>query len=125
MPTSAQKETMTEITTQATVDGEKRAVVINFNLGDSLQAAIDEVGEDQVYSLYVRGATLAVQQKVGAMLRTGTADEDITSTMSEWRLDQRGTRTRKSKEDKARALFEGMDVDQIRATLVGLGIKVK
>tara|TARA_Y100000310_G_scaffold344066_1_gene454908 strand:+ start:1159 stop:1509 length:351 start_codon:yes stop_codon:yes gene_type:complete len=116
---------MTEITTQATVDGEKRAVVVNFNLGDSLQAAIDEVGEDQVYSLYVRGATLAVQQKIGAMLRTGTADEDITSTMAEWRLDQRGTRTRKSKEDKARALFEGMDVDQIRATLEGLGIKVK
>tara|TARA_R100000458_G_scaffold59920_1_gene72721 strand:- start:4944 stop:5294 length:351 start_codon:yes stop_codon:yes gene_type:complete len=116
---------MTEITTQATVDGEKRAVVINYNLGNDLESAVNEIGQDQVYSLYVRGATLAVQQKVGAMLRAGTSDEEITSTMSEWRLDQRGTRTRKSKEDKARALFEGMDVDQIRATLEGLGIKVK
>ena len=116
---------MAEITTSSTVNGESISSTIDYNLGDNINAAIDEYGENAVYQLYIKGATLAVQSKVGAQLRAGKSEDEVQDAMSSWRLDQRSSRVKKSKEDKARQLFEGMDVDQIKATLAGLGNTVK
>jgi len=116
---------MSEITTNATVNGEKVSHTVNYDIGDTLQNAIDNFGEDNVLGLYVRGATLAIQAKVGQMLRAETSPDAIDDTMAGWRLDQRGVRTKKSKEQKATELLAGMDKDALAAMLDSLGIKVK
>jgi len=116
---------MAEITTNATVNGEKVSHTVNYNIGDTIQSAIDEFGEDVVHSLYVRGGTLAIQAKVGQMLRAEVAPDAIDDTMAGWRLDQRGVRTKKSKEQKATELLASMDKDALAAMLDSMGIKVK
>tara|TARA_Y100000034_G_scaffold135494_1_gene207632 strand:- start:123 stop:473 length:351 start_codon:yes stop_codon:yes gene_type:complete len=116
---------MAEITTNASVDGEKVGITVDYNIGDTIEAAIAEFGEDCVYGLYARGATLAVQQKIGQMLRAGMSPDEAGDKIANFRLDQRGVRTKKSAGDKARELLSGMDADQIKAVLEGLGLKVK
>ena len=113
---------MAEITTNATVDGEKLSATVNYNIGESIDAAIKEYGEEAVLGLYTRGATLAVQQKVGALLRAGA---DVDANLASWRLDQRGTRVKKSKEEKVGALLQDMSADQIQDMLNNMGIKGK
>ena len=116
---------MAEITTNATVDGNKISHTVNYNIGDNVNDGINEFGEDVVHGLYVRGATLAIQAKVGQMLRAGISADAIDDTMASWRLDQRGIRTKKSKEQKATELLASMDKDALTAMLDSMGIKVK
>ena len=116
---------MAEITTNASVEGEKIGITVDYNIGDTVEAAIAEFGEECVYGLYARGATLAIQQKIGQMLRAGMSPDEAGDKIASFRLDQRGVRSKKSKSDKARDLLAGMDADAIKAVLEGLGLKVK
>lgn len=114
---------MSTFTANATVDGEKISASANIEIGETLDAAVSEYGEACVFDLYKRGATLAVQQRLGALVRAGHSPEDAGNDVSaNFRLDQRATRQKKSVEDKVLSLFEGMGAEQIAQVLANAGI---
>jgi hypothetical protein len=115
---------MSTFTANATVEGEKVSASADVEIGNSLQDATELYGEPCVWDLFKRGATLAIQQRIGALLRSGkSAKEANKEVSSNFRLDQRATRAKKSVEEKVGALFEGLSPEQIAQTLANLGIK--
>ena len=117
---------MSTFTANATVEGEKISATANVDIGDNLEAAVSQFGEACVFDLYKRGATLAVQQRLGALVRAGHSAKDAGKEVSDnFRLDQRATRQKKSVEDKVLGLFEGMDAAQIAQVLANAGITGK
>lgn len=115
---------MSTFTANATVEGEKISATANVNIGGTVKEAIEHYGEATVYELYSRGATLAVQQRLGALLRSGASPKDAGKDVSEnFRLDQRATRPKKSMEDKVSKLFEGLSAEQVAEVLKNAGLK--
>ena len=115
---------MSTFTANATVEGVKQSASADVEIGESLQDAIELYGEPCVWDLFKRGATLAVQQRIGALLRAGNSAKEASKDGSDtFRLDQRATRSKKSVEEKVGALFEGLSKEQIAQTLANLGIK--
>ena len=115
---------MSNFTANATVDGEKISASADVEIGESLQDAIELYGEPCVWDLFKRGATLAVQQRIGALLRQGKSPKDANKDVSDnFRLDQRATRAKKSVEEKVGALFEGLSPEKISEVIANLGIK--
>ena len=115
---------MSTFTANATVEGEKISATANVNIGGTVKEAIEHYGEATVYELYSRGATLAVQQRLGALLRNGTSAKDAGKDVTEnFRLDQRATRPKKSMEDKVSKLFEGLSPEQVAQVLANAGLK--
>ena len=104
---------MSTFTANASVEGVKQSGSADVNIGNTLEEAIEIYGEPCVWDLYKRGATLAVQQRIGGHLRAGTDP----------RLDQRATRSKKSVEDKVTDLFEGLSKEQIAQVLSNAGLK--
>ena len=114
---------MSTFTANATVDGEKISASADVNIGETIEDAIGIYGEPCVFDLYKRGATLAVQQRIGALIRQGVSPKDASKDVSSnFRLDQRATRAKKSVEDKVLKLFEGMDAEQVAQVLVNAGL---
>ena len=113
---------MAMFTANATIEGVKVSASADVNIGETLEEAIAEYGEPCVWDLYKRGATLAVQQRIGSMMRNGTDPKEVSKGMADFRLDQRATRAKKSVEDKVTDLFEGLDNAQIAAVLSNLGL---
>ena len=115
---------MSTFTANATVEGVKQSASADVEIGESLQDAIELYGEPCVWDLFTRGATLAVQQRIGALLRGGKSAKEASKEVTDnFRLDQRATRSKKSVEEKVGALFEGLSKEQIAQTLANLGIK--
>ena len=115
---------MAMCTANATVEGVKQSASADVEIGESLQDAIELYGEPCVWDLFKRGATLAVQQRIGALLRGGKSTKEAGKEVTDnFRLDQRATRSKKSVEEKVGALFEGLSKEQIAQTLANLGIK--
>ena len=115
---------MSTFTANATVEGVKQSASADVEIGESLQDAIELYGEPCVWDLFKRGATLAVQQRIGALLRGGKSAKEAGKEVTDnFRLDQRATRSKKSVEEKVGALFEGLSKEQIAQTLANLGIK--
>ena len=114
---------MAMFTANATVEGEKVSASADVEIGESLQNATELYGEPCVWDLYKRGATLAIQQRIGGHLRGGASPKDIPKAMGDFRLDQRATRSKKSVEDKVTSLFEGLDNEQIAQVLKNVGLK--
>ena len=114
---------MSIFTANATVEGEKVSASANTEIGESIEDAIQLYGEACVFDLYKRGATLAIQQRIGALLRSGKSAKDAGKEVTDnFRLDQRATRAKKSVEDKVGAIFEGLSADQISTVLGNLGL---
>ena len=117
---------MSTFTANATVEGEKVSASASVNIGETLEDAVAEYGEACIFDLYKRGATLAIQQRLGALVRQGHSAKDAGKEVSDnFRLDQRATRQKKSVEDKVLGLFEGMDAAQIAQVLANAGITGK
>jgi len=115
---------MPTFTANATVEGVKTSASADVQIGESIAEATELFGEPCVWDLFKRGATLAVQQRIGALLRQGKSPKDAGKDVSEnFRLDQRATRAKKSVEEKVGALFEGMDNEQIAKVIANLGLK--
>ncbi len=117
---------MSTFTANATVDGEKISASANVDIGEKLEDAITLYGEPCVLDLYKRGATLAIQQRLGALIRNGVSPKEAGKDVTEnFRLDQRATRSKKSVEDKVLGLFEGMSTEQVAQVLANAGITGK
>jgi|TARA_R110000744_G_scaffold206787_1_gene325411 hypothetical protein len=114
---------MSTFTANASVEGVKQSGSADVNIGNTLEEAIEIYGEPCVWDLYKRGATLAVQQRIGGHLRAGTDPKDVGKAMADFRLDQRATRSKKSVEDKVTDLFEGLSKEQIAQVLSNAGLK--
>lgn len=114
---------MAMFTANATIDGVKVPATANVEVGESIEDAIELYGEPCVYDLYNRGATLAVQQRIGALLRQGNDPKAIPKAMESFRLDQRASRAKKSVEEKVSDLFEGLSKDQIQEVLANMGLQ--
>ena len=114
---------MAIFTANASVEGVKQSASADVNIGETLEDAVEIYGESCVWDLYKRGATLAVQQRIGGHLRGGADPKDMSKAMADFRLDQRATRSKKSVEDKVTSLFEGLDNDQIAQVLKNVGLK--
>ena len=114
---------MAMFTANATVEGVKQSASADVEIGESLQDAVELYGEPCVWDLYKRGATLAIQQRIGGHLRGGADPKDVPKAMADFRLDQRATRSKKSVEDKVTSLFEGLDNEQIAQVLKNVGLK--
>ena len=113
---------MSVFTANATVEGEKVSASADVNIGDSIESAIEMYGEKCVWDLYSRGATLAVQQRIGGLIRSGSGQKEVTEKMKGFRLDERASRPKKSVEDKITGLLEGMDNDAIAQVLRNAGL---
>ena len=114
---------MAMFTANASIEGEKVSASADVNIGETLEDAVEIYGEACVWDLYKRGATLAVQQRIGGHLRGGADPKDVPKAMADFRLDQRATRSKKSVEDKVTSLFEGLDNEQIAQVLKNVGLK--
>ena len=114
---------MAIFTANASVEGVKQSASADVNIGETLEDAVEIYGESCVWDLYKRGATLAVQQRIGGHLRGGADPKDMSKAMADFRLDQRATRSKKSVEDKVTSLFEGLDNEQIAQVLKNVGLK--
>ena len=115
---------MATFTANATVEGEKVSASADVHIGESISEAMELFGEPCVWDLFKRGATLAVQQRIGSLLRNGKSAKEASKDVGEnFRLDQRATRAKKSVEEKVGALFEGMDEGQIAQVIANLGLK--
>jgi len=114
---------MAMFTANASIEGVKVSASADVNIGETLEDATELYGEACVWDLYKRGATLAVQQRIGGHLRGGADPKDIPKAMGDFRLDQRATRSKKSVEDKVTSLFEGLDNEQIAQVLKNVGLK--
>ena len=114
---------MAMFTANATVEGVKQSASADVEIGESLQDATELYGEPCVWDLYKRGATLAIQQRIGGHLRGGADPKSVPKAMEDFRLDQRATRSKKSVEDKVTSLFEGLDNEQIAQVLKNVGLK--
>ena len=113
---------MAMFTANATVEGEKVSANADVEIGESLEDATELYGEPCVWDLYKRGATLAIQQKIGGHLRGGASPKDIPKAMGDFRLDQRATRSKKSVEDKVTDLFDGMSKEEVAQVLINAGL---
>jgi hypothetical protein len=113
---------MAMFTANATVEGEKVSASADVEIGESLENATELYGEPCVWDLYKRGATLAIQQRIGGHLRGGASPKDVPKAMEAFQLDQRATRSKKSVEDKVTDLFQGMSKEQIADVLVSAGL---
>tara|TARA_Y100001951_G_scaffold20850_1_gene15838 strand:+ start:479 stop:829 length:351 start_codon:yes stop_codon:yes gene_type:complete len=116
---------MAMFTANATVEGVKQSASADVEIGESLQDAMELYGEPCVWDLYKRGATLAIQQRIGGHLRGGADPKSVPKAMEDFRLDQRATRSKKSVEDKVTDLFDGMSKEQIAQVLVNAGLSGK
>ena len=113
---------MTMFTANATVEGVKQSANVDVEIGESLEDAMELYGEPCVWDLYKRGATLAIQQRIGGHLRSGADPKSISKIMGDFRLDQRATRSKKSVEDKVTALFDGMSKEEVAQVLINAGL---
>ncbi len=94
---------MAEITAQ-TKDG--HSVTFEYDLPETLDAAIDKYGKEIVESFALRSLTIAIQGHARGLIKSGKTKVEIVEAMAAW---QPGVpRVVKSPEEKFRALWDKM-----------------
>lgn len=101
-----------EITAKV-ADGEQFAV--EFDIGDTLEAATELFGDAVVYNQYKAGIVVSTQARIRTLIKADKSEEEIQANLSEWRPD---VRTKgKTKIERIQDLFAKLSPEQRRIEL--------
>lgn len=69
-------------------------IVVNYNIGETIEEATNLFGNDVVLSQYKKGAVLAVQAKVrNLMSKDGATPESVQESLKSWKIGVATART--------------------------------
>jgi len=111
----------------AVLDGEGKPVweegTVNYDLGDTLEAAIENFGADVVFSNYKSNARVALQGIMRAkMMKQGLKGEALQSFMSTYKLGVALERTAVNPVEAVKNAFTGWDAEKKAEFLRQLGV---
>lgn len=114
----------------ATLKDSDRVVEVEYDFGETLEQALELFGEEVVFSRFKAAAVVDLQalirrnmqpktDKEGKVTEEPKTDEEIQQIVSEWKPGIKQV-TRKSPQEKIKALMEGMSDEDREALLAGL-----
>lgn len=114
---------------QAVLDGEGHPVwqdgSIQYDLGNSLEDAVEKYGADVVYSNFKASARINLQALIRTKLKSGVAPEFLQSFFDSYTLGVAAERTVVNPADAVKAAFATWSPEKQREYLRSLGVNVE
>jgi hypothetical protein len=108
------------------VDGE--AVIleasVNYDFGDNLQAAIENCGEEAVFSNFVANAKVGLQSIIRSKLKQGLTPDQIQAIADSWKPGMVADKVQIDPAQAIKAAFNTWSPEKKAEFLAGLGIGV-
>lgn len=101
---------MSTIKVKSKVGEETKVVEVSYDFPESVGAAVEKYGEEQVQSLLHGAITLKLQALVRQKIDT---DEDVQAAVNNWQPGVRGPVTKKSAFERATAALSNLTPEQL------------
>ena len=97
-------------------------ITADYDFGDSLDHAVEAVGEDVAFSLYKAQGRIALQAIVRAKKKAGMVEEQIQDFVTSWKPGMIMERSSVSHEDAIKAAFSTWSPEKQAEFLSKLGV---
>jgi len=91
--------------------GDSRKITVEYNLGDSLDEAVESFGGDVVFSNFKAHASVSIQARIRSLAKQGKTDKEIQEDFKAWKLGV-ASRVRKSPVEKIADAYEKMSPEE-------------
>lgn len=105
----------------ARMEGQDRAVIVNYNFGDNLEDAVETFGEDVVFGRYLASARIECQTIIRRGISAGKTDDEIVQMVKDWKPGTRMS-VKKTDVEKAREALGRMTPEERRQLLQDAGL---